>query len=135
MKLLLGLLISITFAFSLTTEQVTKIKTAYSVGKTIKTKDGISFERTLVGIIGQESSFGEHVLGDKYDRNGKLKSVYESSLGSFQIKLSTAKITIRKFPHLMKKYSYMLYDGESIYLKFEENKKQIETYYTDIFRR
>ena len=128
MKLILILLISITFSFSLTTEQVNKIKIAYIVGKNIKAEDGTTFEKTLVGILGQESSFGEYILGDAYDTNGALKSVYKSSLGGFQIKLSTAKLTIRKYPHLMKKYGHLLYNGDSIYLEYEKNKKKMDYY-------
>lgn len=132
--LLLTLLIS-TVAFgkkyndvNLTTDQVTKIVDIYQIGKTIEAKDGMTFENTLPSMFCQESSCGVYVLGDKYDKNGKLKSVYESSLGNFQIKLSTAKLTIRNNENLLKKYGYLLYEGKSVYIKFEKNKKKLDYY-------
>lgn len=112
----------------LTLEQLQKIQDVYTIGKNIKTSDGMTLERTLAGIMGQESSWGVEVLGDNYDSNGRLKSVYESSLGNFQIKLSTAKITIKMYPELMKKYGNMLYEGDSVYLEFEKNKIQLDKF-------
>jgi hypothetical protein len=121
-------MVMVSTVWGLSTDQIQKAQIAYTVGKAIKADDGMTFEKTLASMLGVESSWGEEVIGDKYDKNGRLKSVYESSLGGFQIKLSTAKLTIRKFPHLMKKYGHMLYDGKSIYLKYEENKKKMDYY-------
>ena len=107
--------------FGLSKDQLYKIQVGYDVGKTIIASDGMTFEKGLPSIGGKESSWGIYVIGDKYDNNGRLKSLYESSLGDYQIKLSTAKITIRKYPHLFKKYSHFLYEGDSIYLQYEKN--------------
>jgi hypothetical protein len=128
MRVLITLILTTNLLFALSDEQVKNMKVAYKVGKTIKANNGMTFENTLVGIMGQESSWGKYVLGDKYDNNGKLKSVYESSLGAFQIKLSTAKYTIRKVPELYKKYRYLLYDGRSIYLEYEYHKSKMNYY-------
>jgi hypothetical protein len=128
MKYLITLILTTKLLFGLNQDQIRNMKIAYKVGKTIKAKDGTTFENTLASIMGAESSWGEEVIGDKYDKNGRLKSVYESSLGGFQIKLSTAKLTIRKYPHLMKKYGYLVYKGKSIYLKYETNKQKMNYY-------
>jgi hypothetical protein len=120
----------VTASFGLTEEQINKIQIAYNIGKTIKARDGMTFEKGLPSVMGQESSFGVYVVGDKWD-NGKLKSLYESSLGNMQIKLSTAKITIKKYPNLMKKYGHLIYEGESIYMSFEKHKRLMQ-HYTNI---
>jgi len=112
----------------LTAIQIKKIQDVYTIGKTIVASDGMSFEKTLPSIMGQESSWGVNVIGDKYDNNGKLKSVYDSSLGNFQIKLSTAKLIIKEYPQLYKKYKYLIYDGNSVYIKFEKNKAKMDYY-------
>ena len=119
-------LYSSTYKFS--DEQKTKIKDTYNIGKNITMKDGMTVGNTLCGIMGQESTWGINIIGDKYYKNGKLKSLYLSSLGPFQIKLSTAKITIRKFDKLYKKYGNLLYEGDSIYIKYEKNKKKMDYY-------
>ena len=121
------ILVLTTSSFGLTEEQINKVQIAYDIGKTIKAIDGMTFEKGLPSIMGQESSFGVYVVGDKWD-DGKLKSLYESSLGNMQIKLSTAKITIKKFPYLMKKYGHLVYDGKSIYLKFKKHKELMQHY-------
>jgi len=126
--ILIAQAILVTGLFALNVDQTNKVKIAYAVGKTIKAKNGMTFEHTLPSIMGQESSWGVYVIGDKWDKNGRLKSVYMSSLGNFQIKLSTAKLTIRKYPHLMKKYGKLLYDGKSIYLKYEKHQSQLAKY-------
>lgn len=121
------LIVTVSFA-ELSSNQLKKIQDVYNIGKSIKASDGMTFEKGLTSMMGQESSWGIEVIGDKYDKNGKLKSVYESSLGNFQIKLSTAKLTIKKFPHLRKKYKYLVYEGDSIYLKYEKNKAKMDYY-------
>jgi hypothetical protein len=112
----------------LTPEQIIKIQDSYTIGKTIVADDGTTFENTLPSIMGQESSFGKYVIGDNYDSTGRLKSVYESSLGNFQIKLETAKITIMKNPELKEKYGYMVNTGKSVYIKYEKHKKKLDYY-------
>lgn len=129
-KIYLSIILLTTMAFGsakldLTNEQIQKIQDVYDIGKKIKARNGISFEKTLVGIMAQESSWGIANIGDNYE-NGKPKSLYMSSLGNFQIKLSTAKLTIRQYPHLMQKYSHLLYDGHSIYLEYEKNKAKLD---------
>lgn len=117
-----------TLSFGLTDEQLNKIQIAYNVGKSIKAKDGMTFERGLPSVMGQESSFGVYVVGDKWEEDGRLKSLYESSLGNMQIKLSTAKLTIKQFPELRKKYNHLVYDGDSIYLEYQNHKKKMDYY-------
>lgn len=112
--------------FAFTDEQIEKIQVGYNVGKKIVASNGESFEKTLPSLLGQESSWEEHVIGDKYDSDNRLKSVYESSLGNYQVKLSTAKLTIRKYDHLYKKYKHMLYEGDSIYLEYESNLEKLK---------
>lgn len=77
---------------------------ASSVGSRIYSKDGMNFGKALQSIALAESSAGVFIIGDKY-KNGKLKNLYDSSLGAFQIKLSTAKFTIKRTPILMKRFS------------------------------
>jgi hypothetical protein len=125
-KLLIIFIININL-FALNTIALNKIKTAWDFGKHTKAKDGMTFEYAISGIMGQESSWGKAVVGDKYTKTGKLKDLYESSLGNFQIKISTAKLTIKKIPYLKKKYKYLIYDGNSIYKKYISlNKKLIK---------
>ncbi len=114
--------------FGLNIEQTKKIKIASNIGKHIVAKDGMTFETALPSIMGQESSWGVFVIGDKWDKNGRLKSVYMSSLGNFQIKLSTAKLTIKKYPKLYAKYKHLVYDGDSIYMKYEKHNAEMQMY-------
>jgi len=129
--LILTLIMSTLWAksYPLTNDQKQKITIAYDIGKNITANDGMTFEYALPSIMGQESSFGVFVVGDKWG-NGRLKSLYDSSLGNFQIKLSTAKLVIKKNPKLLKRYSYLVYEGKSIYHDFEKHKKQISIYET-----
>lgn len=131
MKVLIALLISITLSFGaygLDQEQIDKVRITYNVGKSIKASDGMTFETSLSGIFGQESSWGTYIVGDKYDDSGRLKDLYESSLGGLQVKLSTAQFTIKFYPHLYKKYKHLVYEGEGIYEKFAYHKKMIAKY-------
>ena len=111
--------------FALSTTSMDKIKIAWNYGKKTKAMDGMTFEYAISGIMGQESSWGKHVIGDKYTKTGKLKSLYESSLGNFQIKLPTAKLVIKKTPYLKKKYGYLIYEGKSIYKKYTKLKEKL----------
>jgi len=126
LKMIVLIMMTTTAVFGLTTDQINKIHEASKVGKTIRAKDGMTFETALPSIMGQESSWGVFVLGDKWDKNGRLKSVYKSSLGNFQIKLSTAKLTIKKYPKLYIKYKHLVYDGKSTYIKYEYHKRRYE---------
>jgi len=129
LKILLGILIStFTYAYTLSDEQIEKLKVGYTTGKTIVADDGTTFENTLAAMAGVESTWGVNIIGDKYDSSGKLKSLYESSLGVYQIKLSTAKLTIKRHKDLYKKYGKLLYEGNSVYLKYEKNKKKLDYY-------
>lgn len=121
MKFLISFLFIITHLQALSTEQINKIKSTYKIGMEIKASDGMTFGYSLASIMGQESSWGRYVVGDKW-ANGKLKPLYDSSLGNFQVKLETAKITIKKFQHLKKKYAYLIYDGRINYDKFAKYK-------------
>lgn len=114
---------------SLTTEQVERIGVAYSVGKTIKANDGKTFETTLPSIAGVESYWGSVSIGDKYDKNGRLKHLFDSSLGDYQIKMDTARLTIKDNKVLFEKYKDLIYDGERIkYDTFLSNIKAISKY-------
>lgn len=61
---------------------------------------GMCFGKTLQAIAWQESSFGIMILGDKGNTLDK------SSLGPFQIRLATAKYTIKK--QKLKKFYYLI---------------------------
>lgn len=105
--IIMAMLISMSFGFNPSQKQIHKIQTAYNIGKNIEASDGTTFEHTLPSIMGQESSWGIINLGDRY-RKGKLQSKYKMSFGNYQVKISTAKETIKKYDHLYKKYSYLL---------------------------
>ena len=122
------LILASTHLMALSNIQKEKIKIAYEVGKTIKAKDGMTFENTLPSIMGQESSWGTDNIGDKYTDTGRLKSLYDSSLGNFQIKLSTAKLTILKYPELKRKYGYLVNKGKSTYKEYERHLKKLKYY-------
>lgn len=100
-------------SFGLTKKQIKIINDSYEVSKKISYK-GFNFAHTITGILGAESSFGVFVIGDKYTSTGMLKPLYLSSLGYFQIKLSTAKKMIGENPELLKKYGY-LYNPDDVY--------------------
>jgi hypothetical protein len=128
-KLFFGFLIlASTHLIALSDIQKYKIRIAYEIGKTIKAKDGITFENTLPSIMGQESSWGIINIGDKFDETGRLKSLYDSSLGNFQIKLSTAKLTILKYPNLRKKYGHMVNKDKSTYKDYQKHYKKLKYY-------
>ena len=112
MKILISLLISVTL-FALSEKQKQNIIEAYNVAKLVKAKDGFSFENTVTYIMLQESSAGLELIGDKY-KNGKLKPLLKSSIGIMQIKVSTARETIRKTPFLKKHFSNLLTDDKRI---------------------
>jgi len=131
-KLILLFLLS-TSLLALNSIQLAKVKTTYNIGNRIKAKDGTTFGVALASIMGQESSWGYYVIGDKIDETGKLKSLYDSSLGNFQIKLHTAKETILKNPTLYKKYSYMINKDKSTYIEYTYNRKKYN-YYNKIIK-
>ena len=81
------------FAFDNT--QIELAKKIYNIGKTFKTADGMSIEKTLTAISLRESSLGKFVLGDK-KKNGEFKPVKEMSLGPFQMRVPTAKEIIKQ---------------------------------------
>jgi len=128
MRFIFIYIISATILLGFSNEQIKKISKAFEIGKKIKAKDGMTFEHALPSIMGQESSWGKAVIGDKFDKTGKLKSVYDSSLGNFQIKLSTAKFTIKRYKELKEKYGYMLNEGKSTYKLYEKYKKRLVKY-------
>ena len=127
MKIILLILLSLPL-MGLSDIQKDKIKISYKIGKSIKAKDGMTFENTLPSIMGQESSWGSVNIGDRFSETGRLKSLYDSSLGNFQIKLSTAKITINMYPKLKKKYGYLVNNGKSTYKEYQKYKKKLNYY-------
>jgi hypothetical protein len=105
-------------------EQISKIIISYNIGKKIIATDGMDFGYTLLSIMGVETYYGVCYIGDKYDENGKLKSLYLSSLGNFQIKLSTARIVICKEKSL-KKYKYLVNPyGNKVYSLYRNAKQK-----------
>jgi hypothetical protein len=85
----------------------------------------MTFELALPSIMGQESSFCKFKVGDNIDKNGKKKSLYYSTLGCFHMKLSTAKIVLKKYPEI---FSYLyddIYFGPNQYKKYKSLKKHI----------
>ena len=87
------ILIFITFSYNLFGFDETQLRLAekiYNIGKTFKTNDGMTIEKTLTAISLRESSLGKFVLGDKKE-NGEFKPLKEMSLGPFQIRVVTAK--------------------------------------------
>lgn len=121
----------VSLSFSLTTKQIDESQMVYNIGKNIKASDGMTFGQALVGQFGEESSFGIYSIGDKYSKNGRLKSLYDSSLGVLQVKLSTAKLTIKKYPKLYRQYSHMINNGKSTYKDFMYHKDKVK-YYTTV---
>lgn len=89
--------LSISLLTSLNAFDETQIKLAkkiYTIGKTFKTNDGMTIEKTLTAISLRESSLGKFVLGDKKE-NGEFKPLKEMSLGPFQMRLFTAREIIK----------------------------------------
>lgn len=99
---------------SLNDTQVERIKVAYSVGKNIKASDGRNFAMALPSMAGVESSWGSLIIGDSVDKRGNQKHLFDCSLGAFQIKMDTARLTIRNNPFLFEKYGNLIYDGERV---------------------
>ncbi|MEA3452208.1 MAG: hypothetical protein U9Q83_09955, partial [Bacteroidota bacterium] len=64
--------------------------------------------------------YKKHYLKKVYVLKGQLKSLYDSSLGAFQIKLSTAKIVIKKN---LPDYHYLLEDEDLLVKKLLANIK------------
>jgi len=81
--------------FAFDDSQIDLAKKIYNIGKSFKTADGMSIEKTLTAISLRESSLGKYVLGDK-KKNGEFKPVKEMSLGPFQMRVPTAKEIIKQ---------------------------------------
>jgi len=81
--------------FGFDTEQLKLAEKIYNIGKSFKTADGMSIEKTLTAISLRESSLGKYVLGDKKS-NGEFKPLKEMSLGPFQMRVPTAKEIIKQ---------------------------------------
>jgi len=111
--------------------QIKLLQKAYKWAKKFKTNDGHSFEDTIVAIYLVESSAGKYLIGDKYHVTGELKTLYESSLGPGQIKLSTALLVIGSFKYLKRKYRYLYHENYYIYKKYIPIMKKI-TYYKKV---
>ena len=59
----------------LTQFQEDNIIKASKISQKIKAKDGKSFPKIISSIMGQESSFGIHNIGDSLDENNKPKKI------------------------------------------------------------
>lgn len=92
---------------ALTPLQIKNINIAKNIGSKVKAKDGTTFEKALCGILLQESSAGLEIIGDS-TKNGKLQSLYKSSLGAFQIQVKTAKLVIQKDPYMNRYFKGLL---------------------------
>lgn len=108
LRLLKTFVFSILFSYNLfgfDTTQIELAKKIYNIGKTFKTADGMTIEKTLTAISLRESSLGKYVLGDK-KKNGEFKPLKEMSLGPFQMRVFTAKEVI-KDNKLTEYYKYL----------------------------
>jgi hypothetical protein len=112
MKYLMTLLLTLQL-HALSDNQSKNLRTAFKLGKQIHASNGFTFEKTLCAIMLQESSAGIQIIGDKY-KNGRLKNLYHSSLGVFQIKLSTARYVIKKSKYLRKHFVHLLKDDKML---------------------
>lgn len=124
-KIAILMVAAVVSSFGMSSAQLNKIQIAYDTGKKIKASDGTTFEHTLPSIMGTESSWGKMTRGDKYFKDGKLKPRRLMSLGNYQVKISTAKETIRKYSHLKAKYMHLLNDKnlQTLMNKLEHNSK------------
>lgn len=122
MKSLFILFFLMSSLFALNNKQTKIIKESYNIGKEIKARDGMTFGYALSAIVLQESSAGRDLIGDKY-KNGKLKNFYDSSLGIFQIKLSTAKWIIRRESFLNKYFKNLLHNDKKLVNMLFTNEK------------
>jgi len=137
MFILVILMVSFLFADSkkiccgLTEKQIKLLQKAHQIAQKYKAVDGHTFEDTIVAVYLVESSAGKHMIGDRYHLTGELKTLYESSLGPGQIKLSTALLVINSFDYLKKKYKNLYHDNYYVYKKYVPIMKKI-TYYKKI---
>lgn len=132
-KLLLILLISLSSLmanYGLDDNQIQVLQKAYNQAKNYKTEDGFSFKEIILAIYLQESSAGIDIIGDNYTSTGKVKSLYESSLGSGQIQLGTAQTVLHTFPYLETKYGNLLHDNVYSYQKYVQHLKNIDKFKT-----
>jgi len=127
-KLVLALVLTSTFLQAkLNYIQQQVLKVAYEEGCKIKAGNQ-RLCLTLPTIAYGESSLGIYTVGDKYDSNGRLKSLYDSSLGAFQIKLSTAQKVIMYFPNLRRKYGHLVNPNKTTYKKYAYHYKKYKHY-------
>jgi hypothetical protein len=136
MFLLFFLAFSILFAevkecCGLSKKQISLLQKAYSIAKKYKSNDGHTFEDTIVAIYLVESNAGKHLIGDKYYVTGELKSLYESSLGPGQIKLSTALLVINSFDNLKRKYGQLYHKDYYAFKKYVPIMRKL-TYYKSV---
>jgi len=109
MKILLPLLIASSL-FGISGSQSKVIKDSFNIGKQIRAKDGMTFGYTLASIALTESSAGKNIIGDMM-----TKHLRDGSLGTYQIRLVTAREIIKKdkycnehFKHLLKNEKRLL---------------------------
>jgi len=127
--LVITLLLSVSNAnLKINNKQLSVLQKVYNIGKKYKTKDGLSFEKTLSSIYLAESNAGMSIIGDNYTQTGKVKSIYESSLGAGQIQLRTAQKVLNTFPKLKEKYKYLIHNHIASYIKYVKILKNINNF-------
>lgn len=108
-KLFLMFLISVNL-FAMSEMQIQNLQDAYSIGKTTRTSDGLTFENTLAAIMLTESSAGKNLVGDDRFEDGSKKPLHQSSLGTMQMQIKTARYLADKYPQLS--WLKLLDDGQ-----------------------
>ena len=116
--LILSLLVVSLQAGYFTKSQKDNLNIAYNIGKQISAKDGMTFENTLRSIAFTESSAGENIIGDRH----WTRQLSKASLGTYQVRVMTAKEVIKKDKFMNKHFSYLLEDEDKlIRMLLEEN--------------
>ena len=78
----------------LSSEQIATAKMVYDFASNITMSDGDTYERTIMKIVMQETSFGKNLIGDFK----KGTDVTKASLGLLQFQIQTVKENVRVFP-------------------------------------
>jgi len=135
-KVLLLFILLSSFVFGkLNQYQIKLLQTVYDEAKKYKAIDGHVFNDTLCAIYLTESSAGIDVIGDNVDlRTGKIRTLFESSIGPGQIRLATALFVMNHFPDEFKDYSYLMHDDIYAYKKYVIYLKNIDKF-EDIIKR
>lgn len=99
-RILITFLLLVNVAHALSEDQIQNLQVAYSMGKLVKAKDGVTFEKTMAAIMMVESSAGVNIIGDDRNKDGSKKPLIKSSLGPMQMKISTVRFISKITPSL-----------------------------------